>query len=91
VPKRAADLARRVRTRNMRRPPPLPPELRASAARELPRRHRQDRRVDRARPERVAAGRGDPSARLSPPTLRRPPALPCAGRAAWPASTTSAA
>jgi hypothetical protein len=29
VPKRAADLARRVRTRNMRRPPPLPPELRA--------------------------------------------------------------
>jgi hypothetical protein len=29
VPKRAADLARRVRTRNMRRPPPLPSELRA--------------------------------------------------------------
>jgi hypothetical protein len=30
VPKRAADLARRVRTRNMRRAPPLPPDLKAT-------------------------------------------------------------
>ena len=38
IPKRAADWVRRIRTRNMRKAPPLPPELR----RELTSRLRED-------------------------------------------------